>query len=313
MVNAILKPKSVEELAEALRETSLPVTTGYGVDRFAPPCEDRCHLDLSELSGVLDFSPKDQVVRVLAGTKVNHLGDESKLDLALENYAARTPSINEVLAKEGQCLPFLPTPGLDRLIEQELLLTYSCIGFACGMGFPHLREHWNGTWRDWVLGAKAVMVDGTEFKSGSGVVKSVAGYDLHRLLIGSCDTLAILAELIFRTTPIESVVLPLPIVGPVRAASREDVAIQRVLRTDFAAAVDLAGEHLVLADPATSTIWVRLSEGMELRSFAYDWVRTSNPYRPEFRVDAVQSHFMRRAKGIFDPSERLNTGAMVIV
>lgn len=313
MVTSACKPKSIDEVATALRDSSLPVTTGYGNECFVVPCEDRLHIDLSDLSGIVDFSPKDQVVTVLVGTPVNHLSEESKLDMGLDGYVPRSPSINEILANHGQCIPFLPTRGVSRTVEQELLLTESTIGFACGHGLPHLREHWNGTWRDWVLGTRAILADGTAFKSGSKVVKSVAGYDLHRLLVGSSDTLAILVEVTLRTVPVESVGKPAPIVGPVQAALREEVAIQRVLRTDFEAALSLAGDHLILADRGTCTLWTKLSEGIELRRFAYDWIRCRNPYRPEFEVDPVQSHFMRRAKANFDPDNRLNIGAMVIV
>lgn len=312
-MNVTCRPKTVEEVSQLLRESDLPVTTGYGNDRFVPCCEDRLNLDLSDLVGVVDYSPKDQVITVRAGTRVNWLAAESKLDLGLDGYVPREPSINEVLAAESQCLPFLPTAGVGRLVEQELLLTESAIGFACGNGLPHLREHWNGTWRDWIIGAKAVLSDGAVFKSGSKVVKSVAGYDLHRLLTGSCDTLAILVELTLRITPTGAIVHPTPIIGPVESALREEVALQRVLRTDFEAAVESVGEHLVLADPGSCTIWARISEGMELRRFACDWVRIRNPYRPEFEIDAAQSHFIRKAKQVFDAGERLNNGAMVIV
>lgn len=308
-----LRPRTTNEVAEILGGASTPVTTGYGPDCFVPPCDGRLHMDLSELTGIVDYSPKDQVVTVRSGTRVNHLSKESKLDMGLNDYVPREPSINEVLAEEGQCLPFLQTPGVNRSLEKELLLTESHVGFVCGYGLPHLRENWHGSWRDWILGAKAVLADGTVFKSGSQVVKSVAGYELHRMLVGSCDTLAIVVELTLRTVPIESVWQPAPLLGPVTAALREEIAIQRVLRSDFSAAVESVSEHLALADPGTCTLWVKLSEGMELKRFPHDWIRVRSPFRPEFGVDAAQSHFMRRAKQVFDPEERLNLGAMVVV
>ncbi|MFT7517436.1 MAG: hypothetical protein ACI84O_001228 [Myxococcota bacterium] len=52
---------------------------------------------------------------------------------------------------------------------------------------------WQGAYgylRDQVLGARWLLADGKTINSGARVVKSVAGYDLTRLLLGSRNTLA---------------------------------------------------------------------------------------------------------------------------
>ena len=73
-----------------------------------------------------------------------------------------------------------------------------------GLDSP-LRQFY-GTARDFLLGAE--FIDGTSslVKSGGRVVKNVTGYDLHKLLIGSLGTLAVITRLNFRT-------FPAPIVG----------------------------------------------------------------------------------------------------
>ena len=59
-----------------------------------------------------------------------------------------------------------------------------------------------GTARESLLGVRALLADGTRVKSGGRVVKNVAGYDLHKLLVGSFGTLAVIAEATFKLQPL---------------------------------------------------------------------------------------------------------------
>lgn len=78
---------------------------------------------------------------------------------------------------------------------------YSTVGgnLACGAGGPRAVKY--GTARDAVLGCKAVSGDGRTLKTGASTTKSVVGYDLTRLLIGSEGTLAIITEATLRLLP----------------------------------------------------------------------------------------------------------------
>ncbi|MEQ1822006.1 MAG: FAD-binding oxidoreductase [Fimbriimonadaceae bacterium] len=62
----------------------------------------------------------------------------------------------------------------------------------------------NGEWRNLVLGLTIVQADGTIAKSGSRVVKSVAGYDAHKLYIGSYGAFGVIAEVALRVTALGS-------------------------------------------------------------------------------------------------------------
>lgn len=55
--------------------------------------------------------------------------------------------------------------------------------------------------RDLVLGARAVLVDGSEVKFGGRTMKNVAGYDMTKLFVGSLGELGVLTEATLRLLP----------------------------------------------------------------------------------------------------------------
>ncbi len=62
----------------------------------------------------------------------------------------------------------------------------------------------NGTWRNLVLGMTLVRADGIIAKSGSNVVKSVAGYDAHKLFIGTYGAFGAISEVSLRVSSLQS-------------------------------------------------------------------------------------------------------------
>jgi glycolate oxidase FAD binding subunit len=60
-----------------------------------------------------------------------------------------------------------------------------------------------GGLRDLIIGMTLVLADGTVARSGGKVVKNVAGYDLHKLMIGGFGTLGVITSVNFRLHPIE--------------------------------------------------------------------------------------------------------------
>jgi glycolate oxidase len=59
-----------------------------------------------------------------------------------------------------------------------------------------------GVTRDYVLGLEVVLATGEIIKTGSKTMKSVAGYDLTRLIVGSEGTLAIVTKIIVKLIPL---------------------------------------------------------------------------------------------------------------
>src|SRR5205823_6468495 len=129
--------------------------------------------------------------------------------------------------------------------------------------FPHALEAQCGSWRDWVLGMRIALPDGRIVKTGSQAVKNVAGYDVHKLMIGARATLGVVLDVILRVFPVSALPKPELEIGPagercrIRGADRtSDEArrlpkwIQRTKPSDFAVSVRDVGDGLLAADHA---------------------------------------------------------------
>jgi glycolate oxidase FAD binding subunit len=94
------------------------------------------------------------------------------------------------LAEQRQFLP-LAVPFSER----------ATVGGIVAANSSSPLRHAYGAVRDFCLGMEFVTGEGTQAKSGGRVVKNVTGYDLHKLLIGSLGTLAVITRVNFRTFP----------------------------------------------------------------------------------------------------------------
>jgi glycolate oxidase len=105
--------------------------------------------------------------------------------------------------------PHVVTGALQAAVERQGLfyppdpasLERSVIGgnVAECAGGPRAFKY--GVTRHYVLGVRAVLPTGDVIRTGGKVVKSVVGYDITQLLVGSEGTLAILTEIILRLIP----------------------------------------------------------------------------------------------------------------
>lgn len=243
-------------------------------------------LSLAGLNGVVDYSPSDQVVTFRAG-----------ISLA---------EAQSVLQEYGQCLPVFS--GTDT--------AFSTVGGCLAMNLPHLAEGRAGNWRDWVLRMTVVLADGTVATCGSRVVKNVAGYDVHKFVVGSRGTLAVVADATLRTWPSASPPTP-------RDIAPEELAlcnwIQRVPRNQFEHALTAAGEQLVYGDALTCTLYAAVQGGPDRAPFQNslprydgDWVLRAGAGHYNFQFSNSSLSLMRRAKEVFDPVGKLNPGEMGI-
>jgi hypothetical protein len=125
---------------------------------------------VSAPSGILSFVPDEMTVSCGAGTPVDALLDE--------------------LGHHGQYvnLPLKPSDS-------------GTVGGALSVGEGDVYRLGRGSVRDVLLRAVVVRSSGETFVAGGPTVKNVSGFDLCRLLVGSCGRLGFLAEVILRTRP----------------------------------------------------------------------------------------------------------------
>src|SRR5262249_56653131 len=98
------------------------------------------------------------------------------------------------LAGHGQRLALDPIGGERRTIGGVLATSAS----------GPLRFRF-GTARDLLLGVRFVQADGTVTWGGSKVVKSVTGYDVPKLIVGSLGTIGVIVGATLRVHPVPAI------------------------------------------------------------------------------------------------------------
>ena len=172
-VRATNEAEVVEAIRGANERGEAIVVTG-GATRLGigdAPARYDVALDLSGMRGIVEYEPADLVVTVRAGTTLAELA------------ASLTP--------RGQRWPV--EPGLAQRATVGGTL-------ASAAGGPSRLRYFHP--RDWVIGARVVLGDGTPVRSGGKVVKNVTGYDLTRLWSGTFGTLVAIVELTLKLTAI---------------------------------------------------------------------------------------------------------------
>jgi len=163
-------------LACASAEGAVVALRGAGSKSNRPPAP-RCIdvvIEAQALSGIVQHAAADLTVTVGAGTTL------SALDTAL--------------AAAGQFWP------CDAPFSQTATVGGTIAANANGA----LRLRY-GALRDLVLGVRMLTPDGVAVRAGSRVVKSVAGYDIHKLMVGSFGTLGLIVEATLKVAPVPEV------------------------------------------------------------------------------------------------------------
>jgi glycolate oxidase FAD binding subunit len=128
-------------------------------------------LDLSRLSGMIEYEPDEYTFTAYAGTPVREVAAE--------------------LAKNRQYLPFDPL-----LVDRGATLGGTVAANASGPG----RYRYGGV-RDFILGLHFVDGQGQLVRSGGKVVKNSAGFDLPKFMVGSLGRYGVFVDLTFKVFP----------------------------------------------------------------------------------------------------------------
>jgi glycolate oxidase FAD binding subunit len=168
--------------------------------------------EAAEITEIIRFAAAEKLALVPCGgcTKLGIGVPPERYDVALD-----LSRMNRVLAYDPQDLTLGVEPGvcvadlLRTLREQKQFLPLTVPfaaratvgGVTAANSSSPLRHDYGGI-RDFCLGMEFVTGEGVASKSGGRVVKNVTGYDLHKLLIGSLGTLAVITRVNFRTSPV---------------------------------------------------------------------------------------------------------------
>ncbi len=182
-MTATIKPRDATELRQAvewaLNEGVTLDVRGEGSKlALGKPMQCDQVLDLSGISGIVDYAPEELVVTLRAGTPMRE--------------------VEALLAQRNQMLAFEP-PDLGPLLGREPgqgTLVGAVMGNLAGS-----RRLSAGAARDHLLGFSGVNGRGEAFKSGGRVMKNVTGYDLSKVVTGSWGTLAVLDEVSVKVLP----------------------------------------------------------------------------------------------------------------
>lgn len=163
-------------LACASAEGAVVALRGAGSKSNRPPAPRSIDvvIDAQSMSGIVQHAAADLTVTAGAGTTLH----------ALES----------ALASAGQYWP------CDAPFAQTATIGGTIAANANGA----LRLRY-GALRDLVLGVRMLTPDGVAVRAGSRVVKSVAGFDIHKLLVGSFGTLGLIVEATLKVAAIPEV------------------------------------------------------------------------------------------------------------
>ena len=182
----ILKPNNENDLKEIIKycyKKDLPIEiVGAGTkNQIGKKLQCAKILDMSNISGIVEYKPEELYITVKAGTPVKTVQDELK--------------------KNNQHLAFEPI-NFSELFKKDS--NEGTIGGTLSCNFSGARRFKVGSARDHILGFKGYNGKGEKIKSGGTVVKNVTGYDLSKLVTGSFGTLLILSEITLKVLPLQT-------------------------------------------------------------------------------------------------------------
>jgi len=173
---AAVWPETAGQIAEIMRfanEKRFPVTprgAGTSLAGTAVPVSGGIVLDVSRMNRILEIRIADRLVVVQPGVVYDDL--------------------NRALLPHGFFFP--PDPASGKACT---------LGGNVSTNAGGIRGAKYGVTKDYVLALEVVLPDGRITRTGSQCMKSVSGYDLTRLMVGSEGTLGIVTEITLKINP----------------------------------------------------------------------------------------------------------------
>ena len=223
---AVARPSSTEEVAAILllaNREGFPVVprgAGTGMSGGSVPIQGGVVLSLERMDRILEVNEQDLLAVVEPGVV--------------------TGELQRVVEAHGLFYP--PDPASHQVCT---------IGGNVAECAGGLRAVKYGVTKDYVLGLEVVLPTGEIIKTGARTAKSVAGYDLTKLMVGSEGTLGVATKIILKLLPLPESVLTLSAFFPdidsaARAASGiiKDRVLPRALELVDRASLRAAEQYL---------------------------------------------------------------------
>ena len=169
-------PETAEQISEIMKLANregipvIPRGSGTGLSGMAIPAKGGIVLDLSHMNKIVKISIEDRLVIVQPGVV----------------YA----TLEKALAPYGFFFP--PDPASGKVCT---------LGGNVATNAGGVKGAKYGTTKDYVLGLQVVLPDGRIMRTGSKAIKSVSGYDLTKLFVGSEGTLGTVTEIMLKINP----------------------------------------------------------------------------------------------------------------
>jgi glycolate oxidase len=214
-------PEDTEQISKILQLATrakfpvVPRGAGTGLSGMAVPAKGGIVLDLNHMNKILEISIEDRLAVVQPGVV----------------YA----DLEEALAPYQFFFP--PDPASGKV---------ATLGGNVNTNAGGLKGAKYGTTRDYVLGLEVVLPDGRIMKTGSKAMKSVSGYDLTRLFVGSEGTLGVVTEITLKINP-------KPTAASTSQATFDNLedagrAVSQIMHSGIIpSALEILGRHTILA------------------------------------------------------------------
>jgi len=238
--DSILYPENEKEVSEFIRKfyksnTPIELIGSGSKQMIGKPLQSAKVLNLSKLSGIVEYLPEELYIKVKACTPIKH--------------------IEEKIKKNNQILAFEPI-DFGYLFTGKSKCGTAAGQIACNISGP--RRFKVGSVRDHVLGFRGVNGRGEIIKSGGTVVKNVTGYDLSKLICGSYGTLVALTEITFK-------VLPAPEANKTLIIHNQKIEkAANFMETAVSSTSDVSGATFLPTEPKCSGCQMNIEETFKL-------------------------------------------------
>ena len=175
--DVVLRPRTTQHVSDIQRfanEHEIPVYprgSGSGLTGGAVPVQGGIVLDFTQMNKILEIVPEDLTATVEPGVVTQTLQNE--------------------VAKYKLFYPPDPASAAFSTIGGNVA---ECSGGITGLKY--------GVTRDYILSLEVVLADGSIIHTGRKTLKSVTGYDLTRLFVGSEGTLGVFTQITVKLLPL---------------------------------------------------------------------------------------------------------------